>query len=296
MTVAMTMTTSAGTAKAWGGEGRGRESAPRAFFFDVQGRALFGAWHGARSPRALLLMCPPLLHEHVRSYRFFSHLADRFAAAGVACLRFDYAGTGDSAGADEAFTPRRAHVDIAGAARELRRRGGEGLPLVLMGIRASALLLPGAIEAVAPDALWLWQPECDGADYLARVEAQDLSARSDPRRYPARPLPRPADADELMGFRVAGELRRHLAQVRLGAALPPSLPLAVAARAGEPTSGLAPQATYLLPEAVADWAWEIDFPRVIQARAAAGVVDALVSALPARQAEGGAARGRVAHA
>src|SRR3546814_769555 len=66
------------------------------FHFFAQERRLFGVLHPAvGSTRAQVLMCPPLLHEHTRSYRFFSQMAGRLAADGVACLRFDFHGTGD---------------------------------------------------------------------------------------------------------------------------------------------------------------------------------------------------------
>src|SRR3546814_19955543 len=110
------------------------------FHFFAQERRLFGVLHPAvGTTRAQVLMCPPLLHEHVRSYRFFSQMAGRLAADGVACLRFDYHGTGDSEGDDADFSPDLALADIACAAAELSRRVGDH-PLVLMGIRAYAPL------------------------------------------------------------------------------------------------------------------------------------------------------------
>src|SRR3546814_7757064 len=45
------------------------------FHFFAQERRLFGALHPAvGSTRAQVLMCPTLLHEHTRSYRFFSQM------------------------------------------------------------------------------------------------------------------------------------------------------------------------------------------------------------------------------
>src|SRR3546814_936957 len=73
-------------------------------------------------------------------------MAGRLAADGVACLRFDYHGTGDSEGDDADFSPDLALSDIVCAATELRRRVGDH-PLVLMGIRASA---PLAFHAADP--------------------------------------------------------------------------------------------------------------------------------------------------
>lgn len=244
------------------------------FYFQAGGRALFGVSHGAANARALLLMCPPLLHEHARSHRFFSQLADRFAAGGLACLRFDYYGTGDSAGEDAEFEPATALQDIAAAARELRARAGD-LPLVLMGIRGSALLADAAAEAVGAAALWLWQPELDGARYLEDLDRQDLEARSDASRYPGRALPRPHDGPELLGFRVSPRLRDALSTLRLAPAR--TLPVAVVLGPDDPVPALAPASFHRLTAAASDWAGEIDLRNLVPVREAEPVVEALVA-------------------
>ena len=48
-----------------------------------------------------MVVCPPLGPEYFNSYRSLRHLADRLAENGVSALRFDYDGTGNSAGQDE---------------------------------------------------------------------------------------------------------------------------------------------------------------------------------------------------
>jgi hypothetical protein len=247
------------------------------FYFQTEGRALFGALHRAAAPRALLLMCPPLFHEHARSYRFFSQLADRFAQDGLSCLRFDYYGTGDSAGEDAEFDPTMAQRDIVAAARELRARAGDH-PLVLMGARGSALLASAAADAAGAAALWLWQPETDGARYIGELEHQDLEARSDANRYPGRALPRPHDGPELLGFRVSPDLRRGLSACRLEGMQP--VPLAVIAGPDDPMPALALASKHRLPASVSDWAGEIDLRSMIPVRDAEQVVQALLTQLP----------------
>ena len=48
-----------------------------------------------------VVFCPPAGHEQVHAHRAWRHLAEAVAGAGLPVLRFDYHGTGDSAGTDE---------------------------------------------------------------------------------------------------------------------------------------------------------------------------------------------------
>src|SRR4029453_12981173 len=65
------------------------------------GRTLF-AWHHAPRPDvrrgAAVVLCSSLGGEHVRVYRVWRALAGRLAAIGFDVLRFDYEGTGETAG------------------------------------------------------------------------------------------------------------------------------------------------------------------------------------------------------
>lgn len=251
------------------------------FHFFAQERRLFGVLHPAvGSTRAQVLMCPPLLHEHTRSYRFFSQMAGRLAADGVACLRFDYHGTGDSEGDDADFSPDLALSDIVCAAAELRRRVGDH-PLVLMGIRASAPLAFHAADPAKADALWLWLPVVDGCAHVQSLEAQDLAARTDPHRYPLRALPVPAEREELVGFRTSAGFRRELAS-RCVVAGGTRLPVAVVTGPGTVPVAFADGVHHVLPEAAADWVDELDLRSIIHLRDAEPVVQALLLDLPQR--------------
>src|SRR5258707_567166 len=77
----------------------------QAIYFDSRGETLFGWLHGPGHPAPQshgVVLCPPLGHEHLHSQRSLRHLADALAGAGFLVLRFDYRGTGDSAGGNEA--------------------------------------------------------------------------------------------------------------------------------------------------------------------------------------------------
>ena len=101
---------------------------------------LFVARHrAAPPPRARVLLCPPLLQEQIRSYRFFAQLADQWARRGIEVIRFDYSGTGDSSGSGVEFSIDRATRDIRQAWDALVDVG-DGVPRVLCGVRMGALL------------------------------------------------------------------------------------------------------------------------------------------------------------
>src|SRR4051812_14593525 len=77
------------------------------------GRYLF-AWHHPAQPAkrrgAAVVLCPPLGSDYVGVYRVWRTLAERLAALGFDVLRFDYQGTGDSAG--DSAEPRRLEAWI----------------------------------------------------------------------------------------------------------------------------------------------------------------------------------------
>ena len=58
--------------------------------------------HLASSPRknCVAIICAPMGYEYTHSHRSIRHLADHLARNGIATIRFDYRGTGDSPGSD----------------------------------------------------------------------------------------------------------------------------------------------------------------------------------------------------
>src|SRR5579871_2345685 len=74
------------------------------FYFESESEQLF-AWLHRREQSSHadhgVVLCPPIGHEQIHSHRGLRCLADALAEAGFSVLRFDYHGTGDSAGAGE---------------------------------------------------------------------------------------------------------------------------------------------------------------------------------------------------
>src|SRR6476646_11899176 len=74
-------------------------TAPTAFYLASGGRPLFAWLHPGRLGHGVVI-CPPVGHEQVHAHRSLRHLAEAINRRGLPVLRFDYHGTGDSAGSD----------------------------------------------------------------------------------------------------------------------------------------------------------------------------------------------------
>jgi len=249
-------------------------------FLGPRSHRRFAVWQAARGPaRAALVLCPPWFHEYTRSYRLWSLLCARLADVGIASLRLDYYGCGDSDGEDEDFSLAGAVADVDLALSELCARL-PGVPHIVCGIRAGAW---PACSAAARwvDQLWLWQPIRDGAAWLAELRERDAQERRSYARYPWRGrAPKPAEPMTLMGFPCRASLIVAMAGVNLGPATVPAGPRVLVLDA---PAALAAH-TYAergiaLPQNLTAWADELymgscwlgpDFEPVLQ-----GLVDAL---------------------
>lgn len=146
------------------------------FRFGPEDRTLFGAFHAAEGPGAReegVLLCGPFGQEGVRIARFMRVLAERLARNGMAVLRFDYFGTGDSSGDDVDGDLVGWTRDIACAHAELLRRSA-ARRVTWIGARLGATLAIRGARAAGIRRLILWEPIIDGARYL-----DDLRQRHD---------------------------------------------------------------------------------------------------------------------
>ena len=127
---------------------------------------LFGVYHApAGEGDSGVVFCAPFAEEKKCSYRTFADAARAFAAAGTACLRFDYFGTGDSGGRFSEFLPSRAADDIAAAADELRDRAGVSR-VVLLGLRLGGTMALAAAPRAGAQSVILWQPVVSGKSFF----------------------------------------------------------------------------------------------------------------------------------
>lgn len=240
-------------------------AAPQPLLLDSAGRGLFAVFHATRQPPvAGVLICPPFLHEHARSYRLFALLGDALAAQGLAVMRFDYHGTGDSAGADAAFSLAGADIDGAIALQALRDRIGDA-PINIMGVRAGAF--PALSLATTHDvrALWLWQPVVEGATYLVelrqldRVQRESQDSCSQDGSWPAS-----AEDNTLVGFPCSAELFAQLEQARITSS--PRIAARVTVLDIETQASMFDDAGRLdLASVHGDWAVEVDIGHFLAA-------------------------------
>ncbi|HQS31790.1 alpha/beta hydrolase [Polaromonas sp.] len=158
-------------------------SGATAIVFKAAGAWCFGWFHAASGPaRGIgVVLCRPMGYEAICAYPTYTTLAEQLAATGFDVLRFDYHGTGDSAGSDTDPDRVAAWIDsTVSATHELQRRSGVSR-LALLGVRLGATL---AVQAAARlggvESLVMWAPCVTG-----RAFARELRAASASRARPA---------------------------------------------------------------------------------------------------------------
>jgi dienelactone hydrolase len=167
---------------------------------------LFGWYHPPAGVRRAggIVICNPIGDDLCRAHRPLRHLAQRLAAAGFPVLRFDYRGTGDSAGDEhEAARVPGWLSDIALAVEELRARGGvERVSLV--GLRAGATLAAVAAGASGVEAVVLWSGYPTGGAFVDDiVRTHRLHRKLEPEAFSGGP---PAEGGaEALGFFLSDE-------------------------------------------------------------------------------------------
>jgi alpha/beta superfamily hydrolase len=124
-----------------------------------------------RRARAGVVICPPLGKEQISAYPTLRVLADRLADQGFAALRFDYEGTGDSAGDLSGASRVEGWLrNVVAATSLLRQAGVEDVALV--GLRMGATLAAVAASTCAPlAALVCWDPCVSGRAFLREQRA-----------------------------------------------------------------------------------------------------------------------------
>lgn len=191
------------------------------FHFGAGGQ-LFGLYHPAATPaKQAVLLCPPLGQDQIRSHRLYRQLAQTLAAAGSPVLRFDYHGSGDSAGSSIEVDWDRCIADTVSAADELRARSGCD-KVIAFGTRLGANIAVASAASARFAGLLLWDPVFDGAVHVARLDALQSALQHDTKRF-LKSRPAAAVANQWLGFSISDALRRRVQQLRLEAPAIPTL-------------------------------------------------------------------------
>lgn len=128
-------------------------------------RPLFGWLHAPERVSGAVVLCLPIGDESFAAYRAYRLLAQQLESCGVAALRFDYLGTGDSAGLLEDVKDVGTWItDISRAVEFVRESGA--CSVVLVGMRVGALLARRAASLSDVRLLALWDPCESGRGFL----------------------------------------------------------------------------------------------------------------------------------
>lgn len=182
-------------------------------YFADSGKALFGIYHPPRRARArpvTVVLCNPVGHEYVGAHRTIRVLAEALAESGASVLRFDYFGTGDSAGAAVDANVAQWLEDINAAVDEAKGTSGAERT-ALVGIRLGATLAAMAAASRSDiDRIVLWEPVLSGREHVA-----EHLARHD--RWLKLGKCRVADStdEEALGFPLTRALKEQIEQLDL---------------------------------------------------------------------------------
>lgn len=143
-------------------------------FLGSAARRLFGVYHpAARGSQHAVLLCYPGMQELNSAHWAFRRLAAMLARDGHHVLRFDYFGTGDSAGESDEGAPADWAEDVRVAGQEILDQSG-ARSLSLVGMRLGAALATQACaEGLKARRLILWEPIIRGHAYVKELELRD---------------------------------------------------------------------------------------------------------------------------
>jgi len=180
-------------------------------FFGSSARPLYGVLHApSGQPRdTSVLLFHPGVQEYGTRHWAFRNLATALSARGFHVMRFDYRGTGDSAGEPEEGTVEACVDDALVAYDELRDATGTG-STSFVGLRLGAAIAArvAAMGRASRD-LVLWDPVVNGTRYIADLQRMDATQRLR-LLHELRP-----PADELGGYRFPREVRASIERVDL---------------------------------------------------------------------------------
>lgn len=205
------MTISSGSSEAWR-----HELVP--YFFGPSQHRLYACHHipvAESAATKAVVICHATGHEYERSHRCLRQLALQLARAGNHVLRFDYRGTGDSAGEYDQYGPVDWKQDVHTAINECLRLSG-CKQLCVIGLRLGATLAAQAVaERKDVESLVLYAPVTDVKSLFGEWKRDQTEYERKINR-----AARPGTTDELVGFRLTDSLRSALNALTLPESFP----------------------------------------------------------------------------
>ncbi len=173
--------------------------------FGCEQAPLFGIYHPALDlrSRTLTVICPPLFNEYMRTHYALRELAVALSKAGHNVLRFDYTGTGDSAG-DLLCTLLETWTNDIQAAIAEGRALCNSTKVNVVAIRAGAMLAAKALMARAEvKSFVFWDPVFDGAAFIRSLQEMQRALMLE---LPLTRSDATAAREELVGYRLNHDL------------------------------------------------------------------------------------------
>jgi alpha-beta hydrolase superfamily lysophospholipase len=198
------------------------------FYFGTTIDPIFGWYHAPVNDgqrRLGMVICPPLGHEYVHAHRSLRHLADHFAVAGIATLRFDYQGTGDSGGVDEDPDRLSAWLNSIRAAIHVLRTDYGCEQVGLAGLRMGGTLAAKIASETDLACLVAWAPCTQGRHYVREMKALQLTGEVSSSNISAT-----NNEIESAGFILTKHTIEDLGKLKLQNILPRSTPILVITR------------------------------------------------------------------
>lgn len=179
-----------------------------AYFFGPKDRQLFGAFHEASGSGGHgVVLAYPGPQEYMQCHYAYRLLAAQLAREGSAVLRFDWSGTGDSAGEADSVSFQQWRDDLLLAVQELTEVSG-ARKVSVMGYRLGAAVAASTPFRQPVEQLILWEPVINGNRYLKDLRARHRRKFGDLLHPP--PWWRHGLQNELLGHALSDA---HLAEI-----------------------------------------------------------------------------------
>lgn len=199
------------------------------FYFGAAERPLLGVHHQSGAPNpsnTAAVLCHPFGDEYICSHRTMKVLASRLAGAGIPSLRFDYFGTGDSAGDSTEGLPEIWIEDIRLAIDELQATTGADT-ISVVGLRLGATLAALAAQDQPVSQAVLWEPITDGKSYLDSLLQRHQTWLEEQMSLYRSPIDEDSTDAESLGFPLPDQLKQGITEITLPSTLTGSLPRAL---------------------------------------------------------------------